>query len=51
MSNNTIKFFPKEEDVGKRLDIILSEKINTYTRSNLKKFIKTKKVRKLDYLT
>ena len=44
MSNNTIKFFPKEEDVGKRLDIILSEKINTYTRSNLKKFIKTKKV-------
>ncbi len=45
MSNNTIKFLPKEEDVGKRLDIILSKKINTYTRSNLKKFIKTKKVK------
>ena len=32
MTNNTIKFLPKEEDVGKRLDIILSQKINNYTR-------------------
>ena len=45
MTNNTIKFLPKEEDVGKRLDIILSQKINNYTRSNLKKFIKAKKVK------
>ena len=45
MTNNTIKFLPKEEDVGKRLDIILSQKINNYTRSNLKRFIKTKKVK------
>jgi len=44
MNNNTIKFLSTEEDAGKRLDIILAKKINNFTRSNLKKIIKTKKV-------
>ena len=44
MTNNTIKFSANEEDIGKRLDILLSEKIKELTRSNLKKIIESKKV-------
>ncbi len=44
MSKNTIKFYIKEEDVGKRLDIVLSEKIDSLTRSNLKKLIVSENV-------
>ena len=44
MANNTIKFSINEKDVGKRLDILLSEKITELTRSNLKKIIESKKV-------
>ena len=44
MNNNTIKFSVNEEDIGKRLDILLSEKIKELTRSNLKKIIESKKV-------
>ena len=45
MANNTIKFLTKKDDLGKRLDIILSEKVLGLTRSNLKKIIETKNVR------
>jgi len=44
MNNNTIKFLIDENDVGKRLDIILSEKVANFTRSNLKKMIETNNV-------
>ena len=44
MTNNTIKFLTKKEDLGKRLDVILSEKMLDLTRSNLKKIIETKNV-------
>jgi 23S rRNA pseudouridine1911/1915/1917 synthase len=44
MKNNTIKFFALENDVGKRLDIILVERIDNLTRSNLKKIIETNNV-------
>ncbi len=45
MSNKTIEFFTNDEDVGKRLDILLSEKIVHLTRSNLKKIIESKNVK------
>ena len=45
MQNNTIKFLASEDDIGKRLDVILSEKIDNFTRTYLKKMIETKKVR------
>ena len=45
MTNNTIKFLIKKEDVEKRLDIILSEKITELTRSNLKKIIESNNVK------
>ena len=45
MENNTIKFETKEEDVGIRLDIILSRRIDYLTRSNLKKIIELKQVK------
>ena len=44
MNNNTIKFLTKKTDVGKRLDIILSQKITDLTRSNLKKIIESNNV-------
>ena len=44
MNDNTIKFLIDENDVGKRLDIILSEKVANFTRSNLKKMIETNNV-------
>ena len=45
MKNNTLRFNANESDVGKRLDIFLNENINDLTRSNLKKFVDTKKVK------
>ena len=44
MNINTIKFLIEDKDVGKRLDIILSKKINQLTRSNLKKIIESNNV-------
>ena len=43
MSNNTIKFSVNKEDVGNRLDLILTKKIASLTRSRLKKIIESKK--------
>ena len=45
MTNNTIKFFTTEDDIRKRLDVILSEKITDLTRSNLKKKIESDDVK------
>ena len=42
--NNSIEFLIKEIDSGKRLDIFLSNKINTLTRSTIKKIIESKNV-------
>ena len=42
--NNTIKFSVDIKNKGKRLDVFLSEKINNFTRSYLKKSIENKKV-------
>ncbi|MDC1096732.1 RluA family pseudouridine synthase [Pelagibacteraceae bacterium] len=39
MINNTIKFSINNDEIGKRLDIILSDRIDSLTRSNLKKLI------------
>ena len=43
--NNTIKFSVNSINSGKRLDIFLSENINQFTRSFLKKLIDSKKVK------
>ena len=43
--NNTIKFFVNRKNSGKRLDIFLSEHINDYTRSFIKKLIESKNVK------
>ena len=43
--NNTIKFSVDAQNSGKRLDIFLTENIENYTRSFLKKLIKTKQVK------
>ena len=43
--NNTIKFSVNSINSGKRLDIFLSENINQFTRSFLKKLIGSKKVK------
>ena len=37
--NNTIKFSVNTKNSGKRLDIFLTENINDFTRSYLKKLI------------
>ena len=37
--NNTIKFSVDSKDIGKRLDIFLSENMDQFTRSFLKKLI------------
>ena len=42
--NNTIKFLVDIKNKGKRLDIFLAEKINSFTRSYLKKSIENEKV-------
>tara|TARA_B100000963_G_scaffold308208_1_gene283599 strand:- start:348 stop:1328 length:981 start_codon:yes stop_codon:yes gene_type:complete len=43
--NNTIKFSVNENDSGKRLDVYLTENINHFTRSFLKKLIEKKQVK------
>ena len=43
--NNTIKFSVDIKNNGKRLDIFLTENINQFTRSFLKKLIENKKVK------
>ena len=42
--NNTMKFLVDIKNKGKRLDIFLAEKINSFTRSYLKKSIENEKV-------
>ena len=42
--NNTIKFSVSSQNSGKRLDIFLTENIDNYTRSFLKKLIENKQV-------
>ena len=43
--NNTIKFSVDIKNSGKRLDVFLSENINQFTRSFLKKLIENKQVK------
>ena len=43
--NNTIKFSVDSKNSGKRLDIFLTENINQFTRSFLKKLIENKQVK------
>jgi len=43
--NNTIKFSVDTQNSGKRLDVFLSENIENYTRSFLKKLIENKQVK------
>ena len=43
--DNTIKFFVDLRNSGKRLDVFLSENINQFTRSFLKKLIENKQVK------
>ncbi len=51
MKNKTIKIFVNKSDEGKRLDVILSKKIDDYTRSHIKNLIKLKKVKINNKLT
>ena len=44
MKNKTIKILSSFSDIGKRIDIFLSEKLKELTRSNIKKLINQKKV-------
>ena len=44
MKNKTIKILSTSSDVGKRIDIFLSEKFKEITRSNIKKIINSKQV-------
>ena len=43
--NNTIKFSVDTQNSGKRLDVFLTENIDIYTRSFLKKLIENKQVK------
>ena len=43
--DNTIKFYVDSKNSGKRLDVFLSDNINQYTRSFLKKLIENKQVK------
>ena len=43
--NNTIKFSVDTRNSGKRLDVFLTENINNYTRSFIKKLIENKQVK------
>ncbi len=45
MIKNTIKFLIKKKDSGQRLDVYLSNKINDFTRSYLKKVIESRLVK------
>ena len=44
MKNKTIKILPTASDIGKRIDVFLSERLKEVTRSNLKKIINLKNV-------
>ena len=44
MKNKTIKILPTSSDIGKRIDIFLSDTLKEMTRSNIKKIINLKKV-------
>tara|TARA_B100000941_G_scaffold281686_1_gene249405 strand:+ start:49 stop:1023 length:975 start_codon:yes stop_codon:yes gene_type:complete len=44
MKNKTIKILPKASDIGKRIDVFLSERLKEVTRSNIKKIINLKNV-------
>ena len=44
MKNKTIKILSSSSDIGKRIDIFLSEKLKELTRSYIKKIINQKKV-------
>ena len=44
MNNNSVKFLATEEDIGKRLDFVLSKKIADITRSSIKKIIELNKI-------
>ena len=43
--NNTIKFSVNSKNSGQRLDIFLTENINDFTRTYLKKLITSKQVK------
>jgi len=51
MDNNTIKFLVSENDVGNRLDVTITKKINGVSRSRVKKIIELKKVKINDLIT
>ena len=45
MKNKTIEIFANISDIGKRLDVFLTERFDKFTRSNIKKLINLKKVK------
>ena len=45
MKNKTINILSDPQDIGKRIDVFLSEKLDNITRSNIKKIINLKKVK------
>ena len=45
MKNKTINILTSVEDKGKRIDVFLSQKLNDFTRSNIKKIINSKRVK------
>ncbi len=45
MKNKTIKISSSDLDIGERLDVFLSKKLNEFTRSNIKKMINSKRVK------
>ena len=45
MLNKTIKFSSKKEDVGKRLDIVIVNYLDNFTRTSIKKLIELNKVK------
>ena len=44
MENKTIKILSNAKDIGKRIDVFISENIKELTRSNIKKLINLKNV-------
>ena len=51
MHNNSIKFLITDKEAGKRIDLILSDRIPDCSRTNLKKIIKFKQVQINDHIT
>jgi len=45
MLNKTIKFLSKKEDVGKRLDVVIVNYLDNFTRTSIKKLIELNKVK------